>query len=185
MASIGTRDKYNGGFSLNYKAGKLNLSSNYNYRHISRYGYGNNVRENRIGGNTFNTNQFSNGNSENNSNVAKIAADYDFNKVTQAGLSVTWNNRDNMDDDRIRYENRDANGVLSSLAYRTSMQTSTGNTVDLGANFRRVLSAKQGHELTASAVWSINNNNNAFQYSQQPYTLDNNPTGSPVQKSPA
>ena len=114
-ANVGNRDRFNGNFSLNYRAGKFNLYSNYSLRKDTR------IRTNTIDREYFDSAgktsgyYFLDGESKGRvtSQSLTLGSDFSMNDHNIIGLSLTYFDRDMVRRDRLQNMFTDENGNIT------------------------------------------------------------------------
>lgn len=113
--NAGNRDRYNGGITLNYKPGKLNVFGNYNIRQDQR------IRTNDINREYFDSlgktdsyySEYNQSSPRPISHLATGGADYTFNERNEAGISFNYSNRTQVKNDVVEKHFYDKNYVLT------------------------------------------------------------------------
>lgn len=173
---VGTRNKYNAALNLSYKVGKVNVYGNYSYRFDQRFGFGYNLRNNKINDSIWNTNQYSDQLSKPNFHLGKVGIDYYINAKNTVNFSVNYSNRYNDETENIRYENTNRNLQPLNIFRRDNTSIGTGNNFDYTFNYKHLFPESKA-EWTADAVFSTFDNDNLSKFKQQNYSLlTNQPT---------
>lgn len=167
---VGTRNKYNAALNLSYKVGKVNVYGNYSYRFDQRFGFGYNLRNNKINDSIWNTNQYSDQLSKPNFHLGKVGIDYYINAKNTVNFSVNYSNRYNDETENIRYENTNRNLQPLNIFRRDNTSIGTGNNFDYTFNYKHLFPESKA-EWTADAVFSTFDNDNASKFKQQNYSL--------------
>lgn len=131
-ASVGTRDKYQGGFNLNYGAGKVNLYTSYNYQYRSLFQKSQSLRQTSLQGFSPNLDQDFDTQADNQSHLFRTGMDYNVNGKVTLGVYGQYNRSSR---DRIRVYNQrnlDANFQLDSLYQRTLNEDQASENIEVG-----------------------------------------------------
>lgn len=164
-------NKYNGGFSLNVKAGKWNVSSNYGYRYNEGWHYIESIRLNKFPTDTFHLDQFTTGNHLiRQSHSGSVNADYNINDKNTFGFGglVGYNSGNNPESIVTNNAPKDYK-TLNLDPFRISQRdfSSIGNGYNFDANtYYRKLLAKKGQELNISASFSHGKNSNTNNFEE-------------------
>jgi len=153
-AGIGTNEKYNIALGGNYRTKKVNVFSNYSYRHEMRTSTGESVRENTYTDPVFYDLTQSHGNNESDMHVGKAGVDYFINESATLGAGITATKREESRPEYILYQTENAERVLTSAFTRENEEETDNSTFDYNLDFRKTY--KKGKaELNASAAYSI------------------------------
>ncbi|RNI32001.1 TonB-dependent receptor [Rufibacter immobilis] len=163
-------DRYNTSLNLNYRFGKLNLFSSYDFRQDLRKGRGNQFRTNMFtaeaGRDTtsFQEQESTNTNRRGNHNV-RFGADYQLphNQSITGAVLYRYGYRDNEGITNYRFleENRD----LNSTSTRTTLGDETSNLFEYTLGYRKTFD-RPGRELTADAVFNLEEEKGADDFRQ-------------------
>jgi outer membrane receptor protein involved in Fe transport len=181
---IGTRNKYNASANLNYRVKKFNVFGNYSYRFDQRYGEGYSNRQNIFTDTTWHLNQNNYSENKPQFHLGKIGLDYFLNPKNTISASVSYGNRNSVEEERLKYQFLTANKLLDSLYYRDNYNSNNGNNIDAAINYRKTFDKPQ-KEWTADVTYSRSEGNSYGKFSQQTYHLNNTPrlTEKPLQQS--
>lgn len=154
-ASVGTRNKYNGGVNLNYRKNKFNFFGGYSYRYNERFNIGENSRENTNFEQATFLDQNTRGDRKDIDHVFRIGADYNITDNTSFGLSYVYNTEDENDTERIEFRNLNFQREIDSLYVRNNLQRESGSNYEVAANFMHKFDTS-GTELSVIASYSEN-----------------------------
>lgn len=133
--NMGTRDKYNGQFSLNLKNNKVNVFGNYSYNSRNMVTSGFNQRYNYISTNSYFSDITNDGSRRMRGHNIKLGMDYYVDQLNTIG--VVFNYRNN---ERGRYDlgysrEFDPSGNLTSDYFNTVTSNDKGYNFDISANY--------------------------------------------------
>lgn len=148
VANVGNNDRYNGGLSLNYKPGKLNLFGNYNIRQDRRF------RLNNISREYFDSAGIVSGFYTEDSrtvarplsNIVTVGADYTVNEHNSIGVSGNYDYRKLTRNDVVQKFFYDKNNLLTSNYNRLRYDPEFEREKDATAYWQHNFS-KEDHEL--------------------------------------
>ena len=160
---VGTRDKYNGAFSINNRTKKTNLSLNYSYRQEARTFTGASLRRNYY---TTPETFYETGNHglqyNENQNI-KAAFDINISKYSTlgftGGFSTRFENRNEVTD----YMFEDAVRIITNKFYRSSEENNVNKNMETGFDFRHTIPGTK-REFSASGNFSSSNSRNLSNY---------------------
>ncbi|WP_207432236.1 TonB-dependent receptor domain-containing protein [Sabulibacter ruber] len=162
--------RYNTSLNLNYRFGKLNLFSNYDFRQDVRKGTGNQFRTNYFttqagrDTTTYQEQVSENTNHRGNHNI-RFGADYQLtdNQSITGSVLYRYGYRDNEGFTNYRFleENKD----LNSTSTRTTVGDETSNLFEYTLGYRKTFD-RPGRELTADAVFNLEEENGADDFRQ-------------------
>jgi len=130
--SAGTRDKYSGTANINYRKGKINLYSNYNYQRENRFRRGETERDNLYSDTITTLDQNSRSDRLTNSHLVKVGLDYDLNTLNSINLNGLVSVQGEVSDEKVEYRHLDALGALTDLSYRFTDEDEDNFNVDYG-----------------------------------------------------
>ena len=180
VANAGNNDRYNGGISLNYRAGKLNVFGNYNIRRDRRIRLNNISREYFDSFGKTDSYYGEDGRSPARplSNIVTVGADYTLNEHNTVGISGNYHYRKQIKNDVVKKFFYDNNHLLTSnynrLRYDPEFEKEKDGTVFWQYNF-----PKEDHELrvefNASASDEVEDNHytNIYYLPLLPSSFDN------------
>jgi len=163
----GTRDKYNGGISLNNRTKKTNLNISYNFREETRTSSGNSTRENKIVLLPPLPNfeeSITEGRNKNFNNSFRSSLDINLSNNTTLGLSGGYSERaeTRYELNTTTYENS-ASAIPDSGFYRTTNSDNSNKNLEGGLDIRHIIPGTK-REFSASANYSQSNNNDNDNY---------------------
>jgi outer membrane receptor protein involved in Fe transport len=180
VANAGNNDRYNGGVTLNYKPGKLNIFGNYNIRRDKRVRLSTIDREYLDAtGNTasYYTEDWKSP-ARPLSHMVTSGTDYEFNAHNSAGISGNYHYRDQVKHDVLQKFYYDGNHLLTlnynRLRYDPEFEKEKDATAYWQHNF-----SKEDHELrvelnlSASDEVEDNHYTNVYYFPPLPSTFDN------------
>lgn len=173
--NAGTRNKYNGTGTLNYRKGKWNLSSNYSYRYDERFRRGATLRENLFDTGIEFLDQENTGNWLRESHMVKLGADYSFSPKDVLSMSLLYNTNSFSRTEDIEYRTLDSEGALTTLSFRDNDQQSQRKSIDMNLGYVKKFK-KPRQQLSLEARHSISPGENNGYYLEQLYELDYTPT---------
>ncbi|WP_125077732.1 TonB-dependent receptor domain-containing protein [Rufibacter latericius] len=153
-ANAGMGNRYNTSVNLNYRLGKLNLFTNYDFRQDYRKGTGNVFRTNRPEGEavTFQRQNSRNSNLNRNHNI-RFGADYQLTEFQSLTGSVLYRNGMRENEGQTFYEFLNREGTLDSTSTRQSLGSETRDLWEYSLSYRKTFT-QPGRELTADAVFN-------------------------------
>lgn len=161
--SAGTRDKYNGAFTLNYRDKKFNFFTNYSYRYNNSYNNGNTLNTFFNTDSTFYIDQQTQGWRKGGNHLARAGFDFYPNQKNTFSIagSFGYNYNTNITDNIYNYENNLRLPV--SITERRAGETRSGINYDLSGNWKHTFT-KKGRELTADISYSGSSENENGEY---------------------
>lgn len=154
----GTRDKYNGGVSLNNRTKKTNLNLSYNFREDTRRSSGFSTRQNQLALLFPFEDSESAGRNQNINNSFRSSLDINLSNNTTLGLSGGYSERseDKYEFNSTIYED----SIRSELGgfYRTTNSDNINKNLEGGLDIRHVIPGTK-REWSASANYSQSENN--------------------------
>jgi len=178
--NAGNRDRYNGGISVNYKPGKLNIFGNYNIRKDNRLRKNNISRQylDSSGKTSAYYTEDNRSSSQPLSHLATLGADYKINERNEVGISGNYSNREQVKKDVVKKFFYDKDFLLTEnynrLRYDPESEIEKNGTAFWQHNFK-----KENHELrtefNASASHEVEDNHytNVYYYPATPASFDN------------
>ena len=154
----GTRDKYNGGVSVNNRTKKTNLNLSYNFREETRWSSGFSLRQNQLALLFPFEDSQSQGRNQNYNNSFRSSLDINLSNNTTLGMSAGYSQRNSNNYERNSTNFEDS--IRSELGsfYRTTNSENTNKNLEGGLDIRHVIPGTK-RELSASANYSQSNNN--------------------------
>ncbi len=154
----GTRDKYNGGVSLNNRTKKTNLNLSYNFREETRRSSGFSTRQNELALLFPFEDSESEGRNQNLNNSFRSSLDINLSNNTTLGLSGGYSerNEDKYELNSTIYEDS-IRSVLGGF-YRTTNSDNTNKNLEGGLDIRHVIPGTK-REWSGSANYSQSENN--------------------------
>jgi len=150
---VGTNEKYNVAAGGNYRTQKVNLYTNYSYRHEKRASTGESTRENYYGDSlSYNLSQ-SHGTGLSNAHVLKGGLDFYQSPYTTLGASVTASFRKESRPEYVNYQDLNAAKEQTDSYIRENEDHGDNTSVDGSLDFRKTFRKNKG-EWTASAAYS-------------------------------
>ena len=162
-AGVGTNEKYNIAAGGNYRTKKINVYSNYSYRHELRTSTGESVRENTYTDSIFYDLSQSHGNNKSDMQVGKAGLDYFLNESSTLSGSITATKREESRPEYIEYHAENAERILTSSFTRENEDESDNHTYDYNLDFRKTF-GKGKSELNASATYSTSDRSGSDVY---------------------
>ncbi|WP_210486204.1 TonB-dependent receptor [Rufibacter aurantiacus] len=174
-ANAGMGNRYNSSLNLNYRLGKLNLFTNYDFRQDWRKGTGSLFRTNRPAGQEVSLQQQNSRNSNLNRNHnIRFGADYQLTETQSLTGSVLYRNGIRENEGSTFYEFLGQEGDLDSTSTRISQGSESRDLWEYSLSYRKTF-AQEGRELTADAVFNHEYEPGEDAFSQYFF----NPDGSP------
>jgi outer membrane receptor protein involved in Fe transport len=173
--NAGLGNRYNSSLNLNYRLGKVNLFTNYDFRQDKRKGTGSSFRTNRReGANTFQEST-SNSTRSFSSHNLRFGADYQLTERQSLTGSVLYRlgSRENESANFYRFLN--ANQDLDSTSTRTTNGSEESDVWEYSLSYRKTF-AQKGRELTADAVYNQESEDGGDNFSQLFFTPEGTPT---------
>ncbi len=167
--TAGTRHKYTGTVTMNYKTGKFNFFGSYDYRYMQTIGSGDVDRSLTRNDTISRLQQRSDRLDKRQSHTGKLGADIYFDARHTLTLSGTYRTGPARNREDILYNNYDYLNQLSEHFERYNTTRGTHHNYDLAANFRKTYKTK-GREWTADAMYSSNERNQNL-FAHQVYTF--------------
>jgi outer membrane receptor protein involved in Fe transport len=151
--SAGTRDKYNGTVSFNYRNKKVNFFTNYSYRYNNSYNFGNSLNTFLPGDTTYFINQQTQGLRKGGNHFARMGIDFYPNMKNTFSLSgsLGYNYSTGLTTHGYFFEN--INREAQYLNERNATEARSGLTYDLSASWKYTFT-KKGRELSAELSYS-------------------------------
>ncbi len=168
LLSAGTRNKYTGNLTLNYRNKKWNLSTNYNYRYNEMFNVGTTNRTNFLGDSLSFLESHLRGDNISPSHFGKINADYNINEKNTVSLGIGYNTRTRSRTQNAFYYNLDKNHLLDTRNERTNLETEKSNTIDVNFGYRKTF-VKPQQDLYFSALYSLNTENTNLAFLQKDF----------------
>ncbi len=162
-AGVGTRDKYNGGFSLNNRTKNTNLSLSYNYREEARTFTGASDRRNYYTNPETFYETANHGRQYNENQSLKAGFDVNLSKYSTLGLSGGFSTRYEHRNDVTDYSFEDSVRNITDAFYRTSAENNINKNFDAGIDFRHTIPGTK-RELSASGTFSSSDSRNHSDY---------------------
>ena len=161
--SAGTRDKYNGNFSLNYRDKKFNFFTNYSYRYSNMFNKGKTLN-NFFGTDTsYYIDQTAFGFRKGGNHLAR--AGFDFFPNTKNTFSISgsfgYNYNTNVNTNVYNYQSGTRSPLYTNI--RESGATENSYNYDLNGSWKHTF-VKKGRELSAELSYSGNNGPENTQY---------------------
>lgn len=166
-ASIGTRDKYQGGFNVNYGTGKVNLYASYNYQFRSLYEKSESLRRSRDPQVSPLLDQDFDTYNDNQSHLVRTGMDYQINDNTTWAVYGQLNRSSR---DRLRTYNQrhlDNNRQPDSTFVRTLTEDQSSQNIEVGTTLNMELDTI-GQRLYASLSYA-HNEQDRIEYFDQRY----------------
>ncbi|TAH41603.1 MAG: TonB-dependent receptor [Bacteroidetes bacterium] len=155
-AGIGTNDKYNFSLGLNNRSSKVNLYTNYSFRHEKRSSTGDSYQLNFYPGReTYSFTNISSGNRKSDFHTGKLGADFYLNKNNTLGINASLTTRSGTDPDQNDYVFRDSEGNIYEQYQSTAMGNEKNDGADVNLDYRRTWTGSK-RELSATAGYSSN-----------------------------
>jgi len=154
-ASVGTRDKYQGGFNINYATGKINLYGSYNYQYRKLFEESKSLRISRDTSVSPFLDQDFDTQAKNQSHLLRAGLDY---SITDAIILGVYGQFNRSSRDRLRIYNQrhlDQNRQQDSLFVRTLTEDQFSRNVEVGTTFDYALDTL-GQWLYASVSFAAN-----------------------------
>lgn len=171
--NAGTRNKYNGSATINYKVGKFNISSTYNYRynHMFNRGFSNRTT---FDADTFYIGQTYEGLSNNQGHGLRANVDYYINKKNtfSVGGNIGYNLSDNTND---AFNTLAQNGTNYLEYVRSSHETGNSVQYDVTSGYRHSFE-KPGQLLSVDFNMSRTNGDRENHFLDQTYTNSDTPS---------
>lgn len=151
--TIGTRNKYNGTLSLNYRNKKINIFSNYNYKYNQFDNRFTSFRKNILSDTSFGFDQIKQSQSKGNNHLLKGGMDFYLNDYNTIGFTATFgfNNERQLGTNYNKYT--DFVDVAQQFETRESDENNKSWNIDGTIDYRKTFK-KMGQLLTASALYS-------------------------------
>ncbi len=170
-ASIGTRDKYQAGFNLNYGKDKINLYASYNYQYRSLFEESESLRltvDPRV---SPRLDQDFNTRNNNASHLIRSGLDYRINENLSWGVygQVNRSLRDRIRIYNQRHQTR--NGELDSLFVRTMTEDQSSQNLEVGTTLNIALDTI-GQKLYASLSFAHNDQDRTEFFDQRFFNPD-------------
>ncbi|WP_181304165.1 TonB-dependent receptor domain-containing protein [Rufibacter sp. XAAS-G3-1] len=175
-ANAGIGNRYNTSLNLNYRFGKLNLFTNYDFRQDNRQGKGSQFRSNyfqtEAGADTtsFQEQNSENSNERGNHNV-RFGADYQLTENQSLTGSVLYRYGYRENEGNINYRFLDENRSLNSSSLRNTTGDETSRLFEYTLGYRKTF-AKPGQELTADAVFNVEEESGEDDFRQMYYDAE-------------
>ncbi|MBK7506214.1 MAG: TonB-dependent receptor [Bacteroidetes bacterium] len=151
--TLGTRNKYNGTISLNYRNKKINFFSNYNYRYNQFDNRFTSFRKNILSDTSFGFDQNKLSQSKGNNHLLKGGMDFYLNDYNTIGFSTTYgfNKKKQLKTNFNEYT--DFMDVPQQFETRANDENTKSWNIDGVIDYRKTFK-KMGQSLTASALFS-------------------------------
>jgi len=133
--NMGTRDKYNGQFSLNLKNNKVNVFGNYSYNSRNMVTSGFNQRYNYISTNSYFSDITNDGSRRMRGHNLKLGMDYFVDQFNTIGMVFSYRNSERGRYDLGFSKEYDPSGNLTSDYFNTVTSNDKGYNFDLSANY--------------------------------------------------
>jgi len=154
-AAVGTRDKYQTGFNINYGVGNFNLYSSYNYQYRNLFEISESLRRTQAPNVSPFLDQDFNTDAHNQSHLFRLGGDYYINENATIGVYGQFN-RSSRDRSRIyNQRHQDINRNLDSLYNRTLTEDQFSRNIETGITFNYDLDTI-GQQLYASFSYANN-----------------------------
>ncbi|MGV3540419.1 MAG: TonB-dependent receptor domain-containing protein [Rufibacter sp.] len=174
-ATAGMGGRYNASTNLNYRLGKLNLFTNYDFRHDIRRGTGSQFRTN-YGEDAM---PFQDQNSENSrtwgSHNFRFGADYQLTESQSLTASAMYRYGYRESDGNTWYRFLNENRDIDSTSTRTSIGSEDRDMWEYSLSYRKTF-AQPGRELTADAVFNMETEVGEDEFRQDFFTREGGPS---------
>ena len=151
--TLGTRNKYNGTISLNYRNKKINFFSNYNYRYNQFDNRFTSFRKNILSDTSFGFDQNKLSQSKGNNHLLKGGMDFYLNDYNTIGFSTTFGFNKERQLGTNFNEYTDFMDVPQQFETRANDENTKSWNIDGVIDYRKTFK-KMGQSLTASALFS-------------------------------
>ena len=171
-ASAGTRDNYNTGASINYRAGKANIYGNYTFQHRNTYSNGyQNMTYLNSGDSTYFSNERFPSTTIRNIHDVQIGVDYNLSPGDLLSISGLYNGSTTHRHEYLTVDNLTRQQTPALLSHRTNItsgwNTTWGTTIDLKHKFQ-----KPAEELDVDLAWSTGRGNSFQVYNTDIFNVD-------------
>ncbi|WP_192821628.1 TonB-dependent receptor domain-containing protein [Rufibacter sp. LB8] len=174
--NVGLNERYNSSLNLNYRFGKLNVFTNYDFRQDYREGKGSSNRANFQTEDAINYQQVeSENNRTNSSHNIRFGADYQLTDLQSITGSVLYRRGRNENEGNTFYRFLGRNEGLDSTSTRNVLGSETRNLWEYSLGYRKTF-AQAGRELTADAVFNVEQEPGQDEFSQYFYLQDGSPS---------
>ena len=170
-AGIGTNDKYNFSLGLNSRSSKVNLYTNYSFRHETRKFTGESNQLNYFPDHDpYSFTNESQGSRKSDFHTGKLGADFYLNKNNTLGLSGSLTKRQGTDPDQNQYVFLDQDGAIYNQYQSSSEGDEKNDGADINLDYRRTWSGSQ-RELSATGGYSMNNRSDLGEVQNSTYGI--------------
>jgi len=170
-AGISTNDKYNLSIGLNNRASKVNLYTNYSFRHDSRASTGEGSQSNFFPlKDPYTYTSFSQSTRESDYHTGKIGADFYLNKNNTLGINGSLTTRKGVDPDQKQYIFMDDEGVIFDQYQSNSLEDEKNDGMDLNLDYKRSWTGSS-REFSATGGYSINKRSDKSQIQNSNYGI--------------
>ena len=153
--SAGTRDKYNGAFSLNYRDKKFNFFTNYSYRYNNSFNKGT-AYNGFFGQDTsYYIDQFTNGLRKGGNHLARAGFDFFPNQRNTFTIAGSFGYNYRVSTTTNSYYYKDSGRMPLSMTDRNAVTGENSFNYDLNGSWKHTF-RKQGRELSLEASYSGN-----------------------------
>lgn len=154
-AAIGTRDKYQGGFNVNYGVNKLNLFASYNYQYRNLFELSESLRRTDAAGISPFLDQDFDTDAHNQSHLFRLGGDYFINENATIGVYGQFNRSSRERTRLYNQRHQDLNRDLDSLYTRRLTEDQFSRNIETGVTFNYDLDTL-GQQLYASVSYANN-----------------------------
>lgn len=155
-ATVGSNDKYTGGFKLNFKSGKWNINTGINALHNIFWRENSQERKNIVSDTVFYLYSKTTGWDNTVSPNGNLSIDFQPSKNTSTGINLTGGIRDAMNTSGVAYTFFDENQIATSFPMRSNRTNTDGKNIDASFYLRHKLKNPE-KEISFDASHSYNN----------------------------
>jgi outer membrane receptor protein involved in Fe transport len=176
--NAGTEDKYNTTFGLSLRKNNFGISANYSFRSFRMSGQGDGTRTNFFSDSLRTLNQTQGQTHKMQSHFASLGIDYDLNEKNNLNLTMNINFRNRGHGGLTNYNYFDINNSLTGMFDNNNSEDDDGFNVE-GTLSHKLKFKEKNRELATSVNYSMNNNEEISERTEQYYDLNKNPDGNP------
>ena len=178
LGGIGTGDKYNGSIMGQMRTKKLSITVNASTRHYAMIGYTDRLRQTSNISSPYYLSQHQDWKDQSQSDIARARMEYRPNDNNEIGAGVIFKNQYGKNYSYIFYKKFDVQYNPTSYYDRNAPDSVFDSSLDYTFNFTHRFKTK-GHQISANALISGDNENTVTQITQQYYGLDLVPFAAP------
>ncbi len=135
-------NKYNGGLALNYKSRKINVFSNINLNDRNSFSFSESYRYNILPDSAYYFNTYNDNFNNNQSIWGRLGTDIYINETNTLSLQMNANPSRGGSTGDIRYDNFDADSIMSGFDKRTNTNNNNSNGINYNAIYSIIFPEK-------------------------------------------